>query len=176
MDYWPNADAVTWFARSVMPALRQQFPALLFYIVGTRPSGQVRRLARLPGVVVTGSVPDVRPFLAHAVIAVAPLRVTRGVQNKVLEAMAMQMTVVASPQALEGIGAQPGSELLLAEEAGEFVAQIARLLRGKADRGMGVAARKRVMRDHRWDTNLARLGALLGLPQAAAAALPESAT
>jgi sugar transferase (PEP-CTERM/EpsH1 system associated) len=176
MDYWPNADAVTWFGRSVMPVLRSQFPSLLFYIVGARPSAQVRRLSQLPGVLVTGSVADVRPYLAHAVLAVAPLRVARGVQNKVLEAMAMQKTVVASPQALEGIGAQPGSELVLAEESAEFVAQITRLLHGKADRGIGVAARKRVMRDHRWDTNLARLGALLGLPQAAALALPESAS
>ena len=173
MDYWPNVDAVAWFAGQVLPRLRTRFPRLLFYIVGTRPVAAVRALARLPGVVVTGAVPDIRPYLAHAACAVAPLRLARGIQNKVLEAMAMAKTVLASPQALEGISAVPGKELLLAAGADEFVLQLTRLLASPPGRGMGVAARKRVLQDYAWDSNLARLGALLGLPREARAANRE---
>jgi len=167
MDYWPNVEAVQWFARRVMPPLRLQFPSLNFYIVGTRPAPQVRALARLPGVIVTGAVPDVRPYLAHAALAVAPLRIARGVQNKVLEAMAMQKTVVASPQAIEGISAVPGSEVVVARDAGEFIDQLTRLLTGKADLRLGQAARRRILQDYCWSRNLERLGAILGLPQEA---------
>src|SRR5450830_1901821 len=103
MDYWPNIDAVQWFAHEVLPAVRQRHPQALFYIVGSRPSAQVLALAALPGVQVTGTVPDIRPYLAHASFAVAPLRIARGIQNKVLEAMAMRMPVLVSAQALEGI-------------------------------------------------------------------------
>ncbi|MBW8897819.1 MAG: TIGR03087 family PEP-CTERM/XrtA system glycosyltransferase, partial [Massilia sp.] len=109
MDYWPNVDAVQWFAADIFPALRERFAGLKFYIVGSRPAPAVQELARLPGVVVTGTVPDVRPYIAHAAVSVAPLRIARGIQNKVLEAMAMATPVVVSPQALEGIDAVPGS-------------------------------------------------------------------
>ena len=167
MDYWPNVDAVAWFATQVLAPLRARFPRLLFYIVGSRPAAAVKALARLPGVNVTGAVPDIRPYLAHAALAVAPLRIARGIQNKVLEAMAMAKTVLASPQALEGISALPGPELLLAESAQQFIAQLTRLLTEKPDRAIGTAARRRVLQDYSWDKNLARLGALLGLPEAA---------
>ena len=163
MDYWPNVDAVVWFAQRVLPALRAQFPALLFYIVGTRPSAEVKALAQLPGVTVTGAVPDIRPYLAHATLAVAPLRIARGIQNKVLEAMAMAKTVVASPQALEGISALPGSELVVAADEGQFIGQLTQLLTDDVNRSMGVAARKRVLQDYCWEKNLWRLGAILGL-------------
>ncbi|HEY9145132.1 MAG TPA: TIGR03087 family PEP-CTERM/XrtA system glycosyltransferase, partial [Thiobacillus sp.] len=93
MDYWPNVDAVSWFAERVFPAVREAMPAAQFTIVGSRPTEAVLALARQPGVVVTGSVPDVRPYLAHAACAVAPLRIARGIQNKVLEAMAMARPV-----------------------------------------------------------------------------------
>ena len=167
MDYWPNVDAVTWFAVQVLTPLRVRFPRLLFYIVGSRPAAAVKALARLPGVNVTGAVHDIRPYLAHAALAVAPLRIARGIQNKVLEAMSMAKTMVASPQALEGISALPGAELLLADSAGEFIAHLTRLLTEKPDRTIGTAARKRVLQDYSWDRNLARLGTLLGLPDAA---------
>jgi glycosyltransferase involved in cell wall biosynthesis len=87
MDYWPNVDAATWFAANVLPQLRAAWPRVRFYVVGMRPAAAVRALAG-PHVVVTGSVADVRPYLAHAAVAVAPLRIARGIQNKVLEAMA----------------------------------------------------------------------------------------
>jgi sugar transferase (PEP-CTERM/EpsH1 system associated) len=163
MDYWPNIDAVQWFATDIFPQLRERDPQLgdvRFYIVGSRPAPAVQALAKLPGVVVTGTVPDVRPYIAHAAVAVAPLRIARGIQNKVLEAMAMATAVVVSPQALEGIDAVPGSELVLAEDAAGFVDAIAALLAGQTDavEAIGAAARAKVQRSYSWSSNLACIG------------------
>jgi glycosyltransferase involved in cell wall biosynthesis len=160
MDYWPNIDAVKWFASEVFPLLRQRFSDVRFYIVGSRPSPAVLALAQQDGIVVTGTVPDVRPYIAHAAVAVAPLRIARGVQNKVLEAMAMATPVVVSPQALEGIDAVPGSELVLADEPSAFAAACAALLDGQdsASNAIGRAARAKVQRQYSWSSNLACIG------------------
>lgn len=157
MDYWPNVDAVQWFAAEAMPLLRARFPDLTFYIVGARPAPAVLELARQPNIVVTGTVPDVRPYIAHARAAVAPLRIARGIQNKVLEAMAMATPVVVSPQALEGIEAEPGKELLLAQDAAGFADAVAVLL-ARSGNDMGLAARARVERKYSWPSNLACIG------------------
>jgi sugar transferase (PEP-CTERM/EpsH1 system associated) len=157
MDYWPNVDAVQWFANDVFPQLRARFPSLHFYIVGARPSAPVTALAQLPGVTVTGTVPDVRPYILHADVAVAPLRIARGIQNKVLEAMAMASRVVVSPQALEGIDATPGAELILADGAAEFVAAVTQLLQTR-NNTIGPAARRRVETQYSWPSNLACIG------------------
>ena len=157
MDYWPNVDAVQWFANDIFPQLRARFPALHFYIVGARPSAPVTALASLPGVTVTGTVPDVRPYIRHADVAVAPLRIARGIQNKVLEAMAMASRVVVSPQALEGIDATPGTELILADGAAEFVAAVTGLLETH-NTTLGPAARRRVETQYSWPSNLACIG------------------
>ncbi|MDD5611568.1 MAG: TIGR03087 family PEP-CTERM/XrtA system glycosyltransferase [Gallionella sp.] len=161
MDYWANVDAVSWFAREVMPALRRRFADLHFYIVGSRPTAEVQTLAG-EGITVTGSVPDVRPYIAHAAISVAPLRIARGIQNKVLEAMAMSKPVVVSPQALEGITADTAHELILAEDAAAFIALISAQLT-EPDAAIGLAARRCVERLYSWDTSLGRLDALLGV-------------
>jgi sugar transferase (PEP-CTERM/EpsH1 system associated) len=160
MDYWPNVDAVQWFAAEVFPTLRERFANLKFYIVGARPAPAVQELGKLPGVIVTGTVPDVRPYIAHAAVSVAPLRIARGIQNKVLEAMAMATPVVVSPQALEGIDAVPGSELVLAEDATAFVDAVATLLAGQdsAAAAIGAAARAKVQRRYSWSSNLACIG------------------
>jgi sugar transferase (PEP-CTERM/EpsH1 system associated) len=160
MDYWPNVDAVQWFCDEVFPQLRTRFPELHFYIVGSRPAPAVQQLAQRPGVKVTGTVPDVRPYIAHAAVAVAPLRIARGIQNKVLEAMAMATPVVVSPQALEGIDAVPGSELVLAEDAAAFADAVATLLAGQesAAAAIGQAARAKVQRQYSWSSNLACIG------------------
>lgn len=161
MDYWANVDAVTWFAREIFPKVRSKFPQACFYIVGARPTREVLDLARLPGVRVTGTVPDTRPYLAHACAAVAPLRMARGVQNKVLEAMAMARPVVASPQAVAAI--IPCAELLEpVSDAPEVVARsLVSLLRGLAAPGLGEALRAHVLRHYDWRDKLARVEAIL---------------
>jgi len=160
MDYWPNVDAVQWFAQEAMPLLRARFPDLRFYIVGARPTPAVQELGKLPNIVVTGTVPDVRPYIAHARAAVAPLRIARGIQNKVLEAMAMATPVVVTPQALEGIEAEPGKELVLANDAAGFADAVALLL-ARDGNDMGLAARARVERKYSWPSNLACIGECL---------------
>jgi sugar transferase (PEP-CTERM/EpsH1 system associated) len=164
MDYWPNIDAVQWFARDILPSVRIGNPNAHFYIVGARPSPLVQMLANLPGVRVTGTVPDVRPYLAHARVAVAPLRVARGIQNKVLEAMAMSKAVIVSPQALEGIDALPGRELMVAENAEQFAAMALDLLQ-ETDQTLGPLARERVKTTYGWENKLAVVDTVLGSNQ-----------
>ncbi len=157
MDYRPNIAAVTWFARAVLPRLAGR---LRLAIVGANPAPAVRLLAALPGVIVTGRVADTRPWIAHAALAVAPLGIARGIQNKVLEAMAMGRPVVATPQAFEGIDAVAGRDLLVAAAAPEaFAAAVAAVLDG-AHRGLGAAARAAVERRYAWSATLGGLGAL----------------
>jgi sugar transferase (PEP-CTERM/EpsH1 system associated) len=165
MDYWPNVDAVTWFADAVLPALRDRHPGLCFAIVGANPADAVRKLAGRPGIVVTGRVPDARPHLAHAALAVAPLRIARGIQNKVLEAMAMARPVVATPQAFEGLRATPGRDLLVGADADALAAQALAVLAGRHP-GLGAAGRAAVERDHAWEATLAGLDALFAAPAA----------
>lgn len=169
MDYWPNIDAVTWFAREMLPAIRARHPSAVFYIVGARPAPEVRQLAGLPGVAVTGTVPDVRPYIAHAALCVAPLRIARGIQNKVLEAMAMARTVVVSPQALEGIAAEPGRALLLAADAPAFIAAVNQAL-DAPDAAIGRAARATIEQSYGWRSHLEPVCALLESATAARAA------
>lgn len=170
MDYPPNVEAVIWMAGRVMPALRQEFPDLQFHIVGSRPSPAVQALARQPGIHVSGTVPDIRPYLHHAALAVAPLQIARGVQNKVLEAMAMGKLVIATPQALEGISAVPGRDLISAAGAAEFIHHIRNQLRNPDD--LGADARQRVLDDYQWGNNLQRLGVVLGVTASQAEPAP----
>ena len=171
MDYWPNVDAVQWFARDVLPAVLAREPRARFAIVGARPSPEVQALATLPGVSVTGTVPDVRPYVAHAALSVAPLRVARGIQNKVLEAMSMAKTVVLTPQALEGIDATPGRDVVLAHDAPSFAAAVCAQL--AAPGIVGAAARRLVERAYGWDARLSTLDALLETP-ASRATVPQT--
>ena len=160
MDYWPNIDAVTWFAERIFPAVRDAMPSAQFTIVGSRPGEAVQALAQQPGVVVTGSVPDVRPYLAHAACAVAPLRIARGVQNKVLEAMAMARAVVVSPQAAEGLRAEAGHDFILAQsEAGFAEAVVAQLQHPVS----AARARDSILARYDWARNLAAIDSLFEL-------------
>lgn len=156
MDYWPNVDAVGWFAHEVLPRLRAAGMAARFYIVGSRPTRAVRRLAHLPYVEVTGRVADMRPYLAHAFAAVAPLRVARGVQNKVLEAMAMRTPVVASPDAAQGIRAERDIHLIVADRPEDWVSRLLSLDEGERSR-LGEAGRRWVEQHHVWERNLRAL-------------------
>jgi len=162
MDYWPNIDAVIWFAEQVFPAIRQQCPRAQFLIVGSRPNVEVKNLAQQPGIIVTGSVPDVRPYLAHAACAVAPLRIARGVQNKVLEAMAMARPVVVTPQAAEGIRARAGEEYILAHDANAFSKAVINQLE-QQNTSLGQAARRVILRHYNWEKNLAAVDAWLDI-------------
>ncbi|PZQ20482.1 MAG: TIGR03087 family PEP-CTERM/XrtA system glycosyltransferase [Sphingopyxis macrogoltabida] len=164
MDYRPNIDAVGWFAAEVWPQIRARHPQARFAIVGRAPTDEVRALEKLPGIHVTGEVPDVRPWLAAADAVVAPLLLARGVQNKLLEAMAMARPVVASTAAATGIDAEAGDHLLVADGAEAMAAATLRLFGdpGAAAR-MGQAARRRMIDRYGWEARLAPLGRLLGL-------------
>lgn len=151
MDYWPNVDAVSWFAERIFPAIRDAVPAAQFTIVGSRPNAAVLALTRQPGVIVTGSVPDVRPWLAHAVCAVAPLRIARGVQNKVLEAMAMARPVVVSAQAAEGIRAEAGRDFILVHGEAEFARAVVTQLQTLPS---ATPARDCILAHYDWAANL----------------------
>lgn len=162
MDYWPNIDAVTWFAREVLPMVREGEPRASFHIVGGGAGADVLALGRLPGVHVAGRVPDVRPWLRHAAIVVAPLRVARGIQNKVLEGLAMARPTVVTPAALEGIAAEPDREVLCGEDARALSGQVLRALHEPALAAeLGMHGRALMERDYRWETNLAVFDELL---------------
>lgn len=162
MDYRPNVEAVESFARHTLPRVRASCPHATFAIVGRKPTEAVRALSDLPGVIVTGEVGDVRGWLAAADIVVAPLRIARGVQNKVLEAMAMGRPVVASPDAAEGIDAQHGAHVLIASDAADEARRIDELLSDphRAEQ-LGIAARQRMEQRYRWSATLAGLPDLL---------------
>lgn len=155
MDYWPNADAVTWFATEMMPTLRERWPALRFHIVGRDPTAPVRALAS-DAVSVSGTVPDVRPYLQHAAVVVAPLRLARGIQNKVLEAMAMGRPVVCAAPCADAIGALSGTHLLAAEEPADYIAAIERVLSEPSFSASLGTAGSRFMRERfSWHAQLA---------------------
>ncbi|HUZ73893.1 MAG TPA: TIGR03087 family PEP-CTERM/XrtA system glycosyltransferase [Stellaceae bacterium] len=149
MDYWPNIQAATWFAREAVPLIRRRWPSLEFWIVGANPVAAVRRLGG-DGIVVTGRVDDIRPYLAHAAAVVAPLWIARGVLNKVLEAMAMAKPMVATPEACEGIEVAQGEAVLTARTAPEFADRVHAILAGE-QKQLGVRARQCVLTQHRWD-------------------------
>lgn len=161
MDYLANVNAVTWFCETVWPELRRRVPQAGFHIVGARPTEAVRRLGRLPGVEVTGAVPDIRPYLAHAVAAVAPLRIARGLQNKVLEAMAMARPVVATPAAMEGIDIGADYADCVQDAPERQREQLQRLLERGDEQGLGPLGRTFVLRHHAWDAHLAELDRVL---------------
>lgn len=168
MDYWPNIDAVKWFTAEVLPKLLQERPQARFYIVGRSPTAEVQALA-CERVTVTGTVPDVRPYLQYAAAVVAPLRVARGIQNKILEAMAMSRPVIVSAECAAAVDAVFGQELLSAAEPGDYVELINRLLDepDSASR-IGAAARYRIIDNYSWDAHLRKFDLLLPDSQVAA--------
>jgi len=164
MDYLPNIDAVTWFAHEVLPLVRDRQADARFAIVGRAPTEAVRALGALPGVIVTGEVPDTRPWLSAAQVVVAPLRIARGIQNKVLEAMASAKAVVASPEAAEGIDACHGKELLIAQTAAAQADAVLSLLHDPARRvAMEAAARAAMEARYSWAAKLAPLANYIGM-------------
>jgi sugar transferase (PEP-CTERM/EpsH1 system associated) len=156
MDYPPNVDAVGWFATEILPLIRRTLPAAHFHIVGSNPSSGVMKLTRFGGIFVTDRVPDVRPYIAHSTACVVPMRIARGIQNKVLEAMAMARPVVLTPGALEGISADPVAETILADNVEAFAAGCCRMATTRDGVAIGAAARDRIIRDYDWNVTLRR--------------------
>lgn len=161
MDYWPNVEAVQWFAKDVLPVVRKHCPNARFQIVGSKPSPAVRILADTPGIEVTGAVADIRPYLENASVVVTPLRIARGLQNKVLEGMAMAKPLVTTSAALEGISARPDEHVLVADQAGSFAQQTIKCLTDPAFSKMGQRARKFVVENYSWSAQLKALDAIL---------------
>lgn len=152
LDYLPNVDAACWFADEVWPGIRERCPAAEFRIVGRKPATRVQSLRGRAGISVVGQVPDVRPHVASAAVTVVPMRLSRGLQNKVLEAMAMAKPVIAAPPALAALAVLPGRDLLKAETIAEWHASVCELLDSpERRRALSIAARRFVEEHHHWD-------------------------
>jgi sugar transferase (PEP-CTERM/EpsH1 system associated) len=162
MDYYPNQQCMFDFCAEVLPRVRARRPSVKLHIVGADPSPAVRRLGDLAGVTVTGSVPDVRPHVTRAALTVAPLRIARGTQNKILEAMAMGVPVVCSGVAADGVDAVPGEHLLASSSPSECADAVLRVLDDSQLRArLARAGRERVLSHHAWPSSMRRLDAVI---------------
>ena len=176
MDYYPNQECMLRFCKLVWPLLLAQRPQLKLLVVGADPAPQIRALGELPGVTVTGSVPDVRPYIRGSALMVAPLAIARGTQNKILEAMAMGVPVVTSRAAAGGVDAEAEQHLLVADTPGEIASAVLRVLKNPAERGrLSAAGRERMLSHHAWPKSMQRLdGIIESCLRRAAAAHPQS--
>ena len=162
-DYFPNVQGALYFAERCWPLVKRAVPAATWHLVGRNPPSEIRRLACLPGVEVTGSVPDVQPYLAAAQVAVVPLLTGGGTRLKILEALAMQRAVVSTTLGCEGISCVPGSHLLTADDATIFAQAVVALLGNEARRScLGQAGRELVEKFYSWDYCGSQLLAALG--------------
>lgn len=150
MAYWPNVDAAMWFAAEILPLVQQHRPNARFHIVGSSPTSKLEKLGQRNDIHVSGRVDDVRPYLQHSSLIVAPMRIARGIQNKVLEGMAMGKCVVTTSQGLEGIDAEPGQHLLLADDAHHFAKTIVQALKDAHTARIGARAREHVAASYNW--------------------------
>ena len=158
MNYFPNIDAVTYFCTDIFPLIQRKYPDATFFIVGNHPTEQVRKLATQKGVVVTGYVPDIRPYFDIASIFVAPLRAGSGIQTKNLEAMAMETPIVTTSIGAMGLEAQIDKELLIADTPDIFAERIIHLIENPDVRqNIAKAGRKRVEENYDWQVLVERL-------------------
>jgi sugar transferase (PEP-CTERM/EpsH1 system associated) len=161
MSYRPNVDGILWFVDRILPRVRAVVPRVQLHVVGSQPDRKIVRLERTRGITVTGYVDDVRPYLKAASVCIVPLRIARGLQNKVLEAMAMGRAVVTTREAFEGIEATPGRDLLVANDEAGFADAVIELLQNAGRRSeVGRCARARVEREYAWSENLRLLDEL----------------
>jgi len=162
MDYYPNQECMARFCAQIWPLLRTQRPNVKLLIVGADPSPEMRKLGGLPGVTVTGSVPDVRPFVRQSALMVAPLNIARGTQNKILEAMAMGVPVVTSPAAAGGVDAENVKHFLVAETPVDYCSAILRILNDPVERQrLATAGRQRMLSNHAWPRSMARMDRII---------------
>ncbi len=165
MSYFPNEEAVTYFAHQVLPLIRKSVPGTQFLIVGRNPGPHVQKLAEIEGVEVTGFVPDIRPHLARMQATVAPFSIAAGIQNKILEAMAFGLPVVCTSRAAQGLSANAAGAVDVADGAAEMAAKVATLLAdAQFARNKGMEGRRRVAGEYNWETSLSRLLDLLENP------------
>lgn len=158
MDYYPNISAVLFFARYCWPLIREQIPTASWLIVGKNPPTQVRQLSAIPGITVTGAVPDMRPYLASSAVAIAPLLAGSGTRLKILEAFSMQKAVVSTTIGCEGLAVIPEKHLLVADGPVAFAQAVVTLLRNPHMRiSLGRAGRALVEDEYSWDSCGARL-------------------
>ncbi len=162
MDYYPNQECMFDFCERVLPLVRALRPALKLIIVGADPSPKVRRLGEIAGVTVTGSVPDVRPYVRRSALMVAPLNIARGTQNKLLEAMAMGVPVVTSRVAAGGVDAIAGEHFQVASTPQEYRDAILRILADASERNrLAAASRTRMLSHHAWPSSMRRLDSII---------------
>jgi polysaccharide biosynthesis protein PslH len=162
MDYYPNQECMFDFCSRTLPLIRARVPNVKLLIVGADPSPAVRRLADLPGVTVTGSVPDVRPYLARSALMIAPLNIARGTQNKILEAMAAGVPVVTSAIAGGGVDAIAGEHFFVAQTPEEYAQAVVKILTDRAERQrLALAGRARMLSHHSWSGSMRRLDAII---------------
>ena len=161
MDYYPNQECMFDFCAKVLPLLQAREQKVKLLIVGADPSPKVRGLGEIPGVTVTGSVPDVRPYVRGSAMMVAPLNIARGTQNKILEAMAMGVPVVASATAAGGVDAVAGEQFLVARAPADYTEAIVALLDPAARARLALAGRSRMLSHHHWPRSMQRLDSII---------------
>lgn len=174
MSYFPNEQAVVFFAREVLPIIRETAPEARFLIVGRQPGKNVLSLQSIEGVEVTGFVPDVRVYLARSQVSVAPFAIAAGIQNKVLEAMAYGLPVVATSRIRQSLPPAVAEMIGFGDRPEELAAKIVQLLRDpERRRSVGIEGRKRVAAEYDWEKSLDLLLALIENPACSAVAASE---
>jgi glycosyltransferase involved in cell wall biosynthesis len=173
LGYFPNVDAARWLVADILPRIRTTLPEVELHLVGARPARAVRALVRTPGVTLAAAVADMAPELAAATVALVPMRAGTGLQNKVLEAMAVGTPVVATATVAAALDVTPGTHLMVAGDAAELAAATVALLRDPVRaRSMAAAARALVERRYRWDESAAGVEAAWEASRTAVPASP----
>jgi sugar transferase (PEP-CTERM/EpsH1 system associated) len=169
MDYYPNQRAMFDFCKLVLPLLQAKRPGIKLLIVGAKPPSAIRALADIPGVTVTGLIPDVRPFVLKSTLSVAPITIARGTQNKIIESMAMGVPVISSEQAAGGVDAIPGEHFLVARTPNDYRDAVLQIMESRETRArLSHAGRARVLSHHNWTKSMGKLDTLIAECQSAA--------
>jgi polysaccharide biosynthesis protein PslH len=162
MDYYPNQQCMVDFCASTLPLIQARRPHVTLTIVGADPSPEIKKLGELPGVTVTGSVPDVRPYVRRSALMVAPLNIARGTQNKILESLALGVPAVTSRVAAGGVDAVDNEHFLVAATHEEHAQAVLRILENPGERErLSVAGRRRMLSHHAWDRSMQRLDGII---------------